>query len=717
MRFAGLFAATLLLQLPFFDRWYSGMDEGHLLLFAEIAARGGTLYRDATFYPLPGAFYLLAGLFRIFEPSVLVARWAVVVEFALFVPVVYGLMRRITPPAFAAATVPLLWAYRLWAFPHWQMYSYSTTSLLLFAVSLRLLVAHLESERRAPLVASGLVFGLGVFCKQDYGAAALLATLVALGIAARTRAATSPGFGARAAWFLAPAAAVGALAGMLFLAQGVLGDVLRFCVWTHAFGTATFPFSSFARPWPLFWQDPALRTPAGIATHFPPLVWTFDWKRVTGGALYQRTPLYELYVHTVLYGPWLLLAASAWRQWRARARLRDVAQRGPALAEIALWATGVAFCALGHLAKPQDYLHWAVITWPFVALAVLEASALWRARPRLARWLALPLVPAVAAGLAYTAFLAIELRAKNSEPVHLARAAGLYVEPADARLLENLVATIERETARGETIAVYPYFPLLHFLADRPGPHRSGYIVWPVPEIEDRDGALIDAMEAKHVRLVIYHFTQFLTLPPFESYAPKLFQYLVDRFEIFATFHGEPFGYKMAALHRDDAPPRGRPLLRDEVGVLRVERDGTMRAVTGAERDAMLRREPWPFRPVVALAPTANGATTLEVPLHAMPGEHLRTAIGAHPSKWFALPPASVTFRIAVAEGGASRLLFERKLEPERKLEDRGWTEVDLPLDAVAGRDVTLVLSTSTDIPAGETPLIAGFAEPRLVMP
>src|SRR5215831_498516 len=222
--FALVFAATFAFQLPFFDRWFSGMDEGHLLLFSEIAAKGGTLYRDATFYPLPGAFYLLAGLFRIFEPSVLVARWAVVVEFALFVPVVHDLMRRMMPPAFALAAVPLLWAYRLWAFPHWQMYSYSTTALLLFAASLRLLVAHLESERRAPLLWAGFVFGLGVFCKQDYGAAALLATLGTLSVASRTRGATSPGFGTRSALFLAPAAAVGALAGVHFALNGVLGD-------------------------------------------------------------------------------------------------------------------------------------------------------------------------------------------------------------------------------------------------------------------------------------------------------------------------------------------------------------------------------------------------------------------------------------------------------------------------------------------------------------
>jgi hypothetical protein len=647
---------------------------------------------------------------------VLVARWAVVVEFALFVPIVHDLLRRMLTPAFALAAVPLLWAWRLWAFPHWQMYSYSTTALLLFAVSLRLLVAHLESERRAPLVASGLVFGLGVFVKQDYGAAMLLATLGALGVAARTRPPATRAFGARAALFLAPAAAVGALAGLHFLAQGVLADVLRFSVWTHAFGTATFPFSSFAWPWELALQNPALRTPAGIAIHFPPLVWTLDWSRATGGALFTRTPLYELYVLAVLYGPWLLLAVSGLRQWRARARLRDPVWRAPALAELALWATGAGFCALGHVAKPQDYLHWAVLTWPFVALVVLEASALWRARRRLALWLAVPLLPACAAGLAYTAFLAFELRAQNSEPVQLARAAGLHVPPADARLLEDLVATVEKETAPGETIAVYPYFPLLHFLADRRGPHRSGYIVWPVPEIEDRDGALIDAMEAQHVRLVLYHFTQFLTLPPVESYAPKLYRYLVDRFEAFAAFSAGPFGYKFEALRRDDTAPPGRPLLGDALGgTLRIEQSGAARDVAGAERDAMLRREAWPFRPALALQPTRDGASVLALPLRAAPGERLQTAIGAHPQKWFAVPPARTAFRIAVVADDARTVLYERTLDPQRRLQDRGWFEVDVPLDAVAGRDAWLELSTSTDAVSGESPLAAGFAEPRLV--
>src|SRR6202007_1677472 len=91
------------------------------------------------------------------------------------------------------------------------------------------------------------------------------------------------------------------------------------------------------------------------------------------------------------------------------------------------------------------------------------------------------------------------------------------------------------------------------------------------------------------------------TLPPVEIYAPKLFQYLVDRFEMFETFSGGPFGYKIAALRREDGPPPGRPLLGDALGgSLRIERDGGAREgaaharsrATSATRCGVARRGP-----------------------------------------------------------------------------------------------------------------------------
>jgi hypothetical protein len=325
-------------------------------------------------------------------------------------------------------------------------------------------------------------------------------------------------------------------------------------------------------------------------------------------------------------------------------------------------------------------------------------------------------VPLVLAALAYTAHLAWGLRAKHPAEIPLARARGIYVQAPEARLLKQSVDTIVAATRPDQTVGVFPYFPILHFLADRRGPQRAGYIVWPWPEIEQRDRALIDALEAQHVPLVIYNFTQFLTLPRAEVYAPELFAYLVEHFEIFRTFHAGRLGYKLAALRRDDAPPPGHPLLEDLAQAqIHSEQDGRVREITGWKRDEFARLEAWPFRPVLALRPTAGGRSVLSLPLRAEPGERLRTAIGAHPDKWSGYPPCAVTFRVEAVAGGARTPLFERRLDPQRRIEDRGWHELDLALDAVAGRDARLELSAEAERAACETLLSAGFALPRAV--
>ena len=269
-------------------------------------------------------------------------------------------------------------------------------------------------------------------------------------------------------------------------------------------------------------------------------------------------------------------------------------------------------------------------------------------------------------------------------------------------------------TRPDQSVGVFPYFPLLHFLADRRGPHRAGYIVWPFPEIPARDRAIVDAMEAQQTPLVIYHFTQFLTLPRMEEYAPELYAYLVERFDSFRNFHADRFGYKLAALRREP-PPSGRPLLTQlSDAALAIESGGVRREVAPGARDAFARIETWPFRPALALRPTAGGRSVLSLPLRPEPGSHLRTAVGAHPDQWFGFPPSAVDFRIDVVSGEARETLYARRLDPQRRLEDRGWFEVDLPLDAYAGREVVLELSTGAEGPSGETLRSAGFALPRL---
>jgi hypothetical protein len=61
-------------------------------------------------------------------------------------------------------------------------------------------------------------------------------------------------------------------------------------------------------------------------------------------------------------------------------------------------------------------------------------------------------------------------------------------------------------------------------------------------------------------------------------------------------------------------------------------------------------------------------------------------------------------------------VLFTRALDPHQVLEDRGWFDVDLPLDDYAGRRIALELANSTALPLGETPSMGGWGTPTLVV-
>jgi len=710
-------AVALLLPLPFFDRWFSFMDEGHILQFADIVASGGTLYRDATLYPLPGAFYLLALAFEVFGPSILVARVLALVEFAVFTGLVFALLRPLLSRGGAALLVLALLLYRIWAFPHWQMYSYSTTALTLLVGSLWLLVRGLERDSRRSLLGAGLLFGLGVFCKQDYGAAMLLASLGVLAVARRT----APEGAGRAAApalaaFLLPAAAVGALAGLHFWWEGVLGEAIRLTVLTHLRGIAAYEYTTYPDPWPLFAQDAALRSPSGRTTYAPAAVWTLDWDLLRGSALYTRTALWDTAIKLFYYAPYPLVAAGAVWAWRRRRSLRDPARRGAALRGVALVATAGALVLLATLSRPQDWVHLAVLVWPLAALAVVWADALLRSRPALAIALSLLLLlPATA----YTARLAWLLRARHPAPIALERA-GIHVRESEAKLLEEVVGYVHRHSGPDEPVAVLPYFPIVSFLADRRAPHRSSYIIWPFPELPDRDQRVIAAMERTQTPLVLYHFTEYASLGPTEVFAPELFDHLVEHFEMERVFVRDAFGYQLVALRRAEEPRGGRPLVGPELA------GATVSVVTGRrrqvleppERDRHAAVEDWPFRPALALRPLAGGRrTAVSVPVAVPPGARLRTSVALHPRFWAHDPVTRVLFGIEVCEESDCQIVFQRTLHPNLILEHRGWFDVEVPLQAWSGREVRLAFSATTDHPSGERREMAGFGLPRLVAP
>ncbi len=721
-----VFLGTLLVQLPYFDLWFNFMDEGHMVQFADMARRGGEFYRDATFYPLPGAFWFLTLVFEVFGPSILVSRWVVAIEFALFVSLVFAFLRRSTGTRHALIGVAMMLLYRVWCFPHWHIYSYSTTSLLVLFASMLVLLRYFENGDRRLLGAAGLLYGLGVLCKQDYGAAALVAIVACLSIATLTRpAANRPRLWSVFAIFFLPAALVGGLTGLYYLHVGILDELLRFTVFNHFTGMSTYEYMAFPEFGPLVGQDTALRTKTSIMGYMPGVVFTADWGVIRSHPLFTDTSLYEVLIKAFIFGPQLFLALAAVRLVRRRGRLEVGAgheERTRYLYELLVFVFGAGLVTLVWLNKPQDYLHLAVLYWPMLCLTVIYAKDWLGGRPVARRVTALVLVVPVGLLVAYTGRLVWKFGAMQTAPLELERA-GIYAQPAEVAMLDDVVAYMRENAAPDERVGTMPYFPIVNFLAERDGPHRSAYIVWPFPEIPNRDEAVIAGMEETNTNVVIYNFTQFYSFNPVWEHAPILFEYLVDNFEIDRVFSYDAWGYKLAGLKR--MPPdhefRGTRVVPVGAAGLRIEvvGDAPPRRVPPESRAAYVSEMLWPFRRVVALrASTFGDRTRMSAPL-SVPAEggRLRTAVAVHPQWWFKLPPTWVEFSLFVREGDARTEVFRQRLNPTSDIEDRRWFEVDVDLAEYAGRSVTLEFVNEAERPRGETVWMGGWAVPRLIEP
>ncbi len=274
-------------------------------------------------------------------------------------------------------------------------------------------------------------------------------------------------------------------------------------------------------------------------------------------------------------------------------------------------------------------------------------------------------------------------------------------------MLAELIAYIRDHSAKDQPVAVLPYFSIAHFLADRHGPHGASYIIWPFAE---RDPRIIDAVDATGTDLVIYNFTQFPNFSPASEYAPVLHDYLVEHFETDRTFSDGAFGFKLSALHRVVRNLADRQLIEDP-GTARLRTTsagGISRRIEGPERNQYLSATTWPFREVLALRPTAAGETVLSEQLEVPPATHLRTAVGTHPDFWLQFPPTCVRFSISAVVDGERRQLFQQQLDPHQILEDRGWFDLDLPLDNHTGQRIELEFATTTALSHGQSPLMAG---------
>ena len=524
-----LLASALLLAFGFTlaRRGIVMSDEGYLLLQAVDMLDGKKLYRDMDSFVAPGVWLLLAGWFRLVEPSVIASRVLALAGFLATAALVHRCALRLAGRGAAAGAVVALAVFAVWAFPAWTFSFYSPYAVLFSLLALERLLAWRVSRRSRELLACGAALGLAVVFKQNYGVFAGLG--IALGwLAVRSELRAPADAGARPATRDALALAAGAAAVGLpvvgwLAAVGALGAAFDSLVLQPFAGflgrhdIAYLPLSELLEKQKMAGNG-RLTYGAWAFTH---TALRFDWPRPLVRGI-------EL-LHVLLYWlpPAFLVAAGA-----LALAARDERRRFDAGLLAAAALAGSVF--LGVFPR-ADFNHLMNVLQPVIPVAaVVSARALARARrrPRGAFALATGAAGAllgVYAGVAAYWYVDL-LRTLTAELPQ--RRGGVLVSPEQADLLGFEIARIQRAAAPGEAVLTIPAGAMLNFLAERPLPGRY-YNLYAVHIARDRGAGVVADAESAGVKLVVTDYDDFFSeRSKLREYAPLLADWVRRAFRI-----------------------------------------------------------------------------------------------------------------------------------------------------------------------------------------
>jgi hypothetical protein len=437
---------------------------------------------------------------------------------------------------------------------------------------------------------------------------------------------------------------------------------------------------------PLLHQDKLLRD--GIGSYLPAILQTLRWESIAASPAYRSGVGWDLALKVLFHAPYVVWwTAAAW--WVLGLLLRRRHLDGVRLLVLA-YAGGFLLA----FSTPRDWVHLMMIYPSTMLLACVLASGAAAALPRVARiGLAVPVAAGAVVLAVYSAGLARDLRAGFQWPVAGARA-GVYTDATHGPIVETVLRRLA-ELPPGVPVPVYPMLPMLGFLAGRPT--VGGYhVIWPFQPAE-RDQHIIDGLDAQQVPVVVYSLSQYAHLGSFRQNAPRLFDYLVDHYELTETFTHERFGPLLVALARDDAAPDAiLPAL-----VAQLPGDGAAAAAV------------WPFARVLAVrtgtADAPVGASfAVDVPVGAT---RLDFAYGLDPERWLTLLDGPFEFEVSV--DGMPR--FQASLDPVHVLADRRWARGSIEVADVAGRSVRLGFSVRGPASLARDPDLAGWTRFRWI--
>jgi hypothetical protein len=689
---AGL--AALAVQLPIYDRAFAILDEGYVLALADAINRGRLLYRDVDVAaPFPGVFYVLAWWFQAVGTSVWSSRLLAIAIFAAQVMLVVRIARELLPVRGALVLLVLLLCYRIWAFPHWHMMSYSSLAATFLAAAVAVAFVHLRRQSRPTLFLAGVLVGAGIACKQDYGVGvggALGLFLLLRPLLARRSGRPSPGPLAPAAVFAAGGAAVVLPVIGYFASHGVLTQFIEQTVVRPFAITSADIYVPLPSPLPLFRQDVAFRSEVG--SYFPGILTAMRWSEIAGSWLYRETAVWDVGLKALFYAPFVLFALAA-VTWRPGLR----ADPSPGLGERRLLLLAWVGGFLLAFNPPRDWVHLMMIYPPALVLGVVLGGEGFARLPRV-----LPLVPALAllALAAVSLDLGRDMRRHFDWPLPGARA-GVYADAHHGPVLTDLLRHIDEHSPPDAPVPSYPFHPMIGFLAGREGV-GGYYVVWP-GEHAGRDQRIIAALQTRDVPVIAYSASQYVHLGRFREIAPELHDYLARTYRMDAVFVRETFGPILVALGRRPAPPPGRDLLEP------------LEDIRPADAVASVL---WPFAPVLAeRVGTGAAPVVARVAIDVPAGRSaLAFSYGINPDRWLDAPSGPFTFAIDVENEATPVVAFRATIDPHRNVAERRWIAGEIDLAPWAGSRVTLALSITVPGGAPLAPLdLAGWADPRLV--
>ncbi|MEO2168904.1 MAG: hypothetical protein ABGY42_12450, partial [bacterium] len=533
----------------------------------------------------------------------------------------------------ALVFVWLVLCYRVWAFPHWQFYSYSLVAASLALVAAATLAARLRRESAWLRFLGGAWLGLTIAAKQDYGAMVSIAFGLLFLFLPWTAATRRPRLGAA----LLPAAQVtlGAFAAVLPIAaffawQGALPAMIQQTVVFPFSVMSEFDYTRLPDIRPFFTQDPALRQQIG--SYFPSLPATLWWKECAGcfaanlntNGLYKDTALVDIALKLLYWSP---LAITAVAVVATAARLRR--ERGAVLPARLRGQLVVVTLAIGFLAafsKPRDWVHLMMVFPPMLLALAMLAERFWERAPSLVGratriWIVLTIVAISAVSVA----MMVDMRRVFDYPLGGPRGF-IFADRLNGPLVAEVLEWQAETVAPGVPLPVLPTQPAIAFLAER---ETAGgfHMIWPM-QGGDRDATIIADIESRDVNHLLFSISQWGHLGSFGVMAPDLYRYLVENFEISRTFSLEPVGPIVAALERRGPVAASTPLAE--------------LAPNAFTQNA------WPFGRVLHQpVESAANARGIELRLR-VPAEQplLVLQAGLNPNRWFGAPVGPFDFRI-----------------------------------------------------------------------